>query len=50
MEVGSGVKKFKAGDKVVAMLSNFVSLILPCHDGLSIWYLFCPYSIVTNQH
>ena len=29
VEVGSGVKNFKAGDKVVAMLSRFVSFILP---------------------
>ena len=28
VEVGSGVKNFKAGDKVVAMLSHFVSFIL----------------------
>ena len=29
VEVGSGVKNFKAGDKVVAMLSHFVSFMLP---------------------
>lgn len=28
MEVGSGVKNFKAGDKVVAVLSHLVSFFL----------------------
>lgn len=28
IEVGQGVKKFKAGDKVVALLNLFVGLIL----------------------
>ena len=36
VEVGSGVKNFKAGDKVVAYLRQFVSFIFPCVQ-LSIW-------------
>lgn len=37
MEVGSGVKNFKAGDKVVAMLSHLVSIVA-VH---SLWILVC---------
>ncbi|CAH9140653.1 unnamed protein product [Cuscuta epithymum] len=36
MEIGSGVKNFKAGDKVVAMLSHFESLFLLTHLYFSV--------------